>query len=241
MYTISMKNKKILKVRDRVLKLLSGKLDGFYLAGGTALSLFYFHHRESYDLDFFAREFSRETAGVIMKFISSQTGYESKLIGEEGRNGFAAMMVYALKIDKESALRIDFVQDFYPLREPLKEVDGIKVLSIPDIYLRKIIAVCGNISAISEPGRRVFVGGRQEAKDFFDLYFLSKTFMPLSKFVAAYCPLPQKESVVVWYRSYGRLAIKSGLADIITDKVVSYQEMERYFKQEVDNIVKSEL
>ncbi len=241
MYTISMDNKKVLKVRDRVLKLLSGKLAGFYLAGGTVLSLFYFHHRESYDLDFFAGEFSRETANSIMKLISGQTGYKSELIGEEGRSGFAAMMVYALRIDKENALKIDFVQDFYPLREPLKKVDGIKVLSIPDIYLRKIIAVSGNILAVSESGQRVFVGGRQEAKDFFDLYFLSKTFMPLSKFVAMYCPDSQKESIVVWYRSYNRMAIKSGLGDIITDKAVSYQEMERYFKQEVDNIVRSEI
>ena len=28
----------------------------FYLTGGTALSAFYLHHRESEDLDFFSRE-----------------------------------------------------------------------------------------------------------------------------------------------------------------------------------------
>ena len=180
MYTLSMNDEKILEARNQVLKLLSGKLDDFYLAGGTALSLFYFQHRESYDLDFFAREFSRENARSVMKLVSGQAGYGSELIGEESRRGFAAMMVYALQIDKESALKIDFVQDFYPLMEPLKEINGIKVLSISDIYFRKILATCGTIPAVSDSGRMIFVGGRQEAKDFFDLYFLSKTFMPLS-------------------------------------------------------------
>ncbi len=30
--------------------------DGFYLTGGTALARFYFHHRESIDLDLFTNE-----------------------------------------------------------------------------------------------------------------------------------------------------------------------------------------
>ncbi|MFO7633905.1 MAG: nucleotidyl transferase AbiEii/AbiGii toxin family protein [Caldilinea sp.] len=30
--------------------------DGFYLTGGTALARFYFHHRESIDLDLFTNQ-----------------------------------------------------------------------------------------------------------------------------------------------------------------------------------------
>ena len=51
----------------RALKILSGRMEGFYLAGGTALSLFYFQHRDSYDIDFFTNDFSRKRIEDIVK------------------------------------------------------------------------------------------------------------------------------------------------------------------------------
>lgn len=50
---------KLLEYQNKVLKLFTGKMEDFYLAGGTALSRFYFNHRISYDLDFFTRSFSK--------------------------------------------------------------------------------------------------------------------------------------------------------------------------------------
>ena len=56
LYTLCM-NKRIVSCQKTVLKALSGRMDNFYLAGGTALSLFYFQHRLSVDLDFFTQNF----------------------------------------------------------------------------------------------------------------------------------------------------------------------------------------
>jgi len=42
----------------KVLAALAGQADGFYLVGGTALSLYYFEHRESYDVDLFTKDLS---------------------------------------------------------------------------------------------------------------------------------------------------------------------------------------
>lgn len=43
-------------LQDHILKLIDQRGPGFYLGGGTALSRFYYNHRYSDDLDFFALE-----------------------------------------------------------------------------------------------------------------------------------------------------------------------------------------
>jgi len=229
--------KKIVEIRDKVLKLLAGKLEGFYLAGGTALSLFYFQHRESFDLDFFTRDFSNKKIETIISVLSG-AGFRCQLIGEQPRDKAAKMSRYAIPIDDQRALKIDFIEDFYDLLEPLKSVDAVDVLSIPDIYFRKILAACGSIAKIDETGRTTFAGGRQDVKDFFDLYFLSQTYRRLSDFALRYCSFPQIESIIVWYRTYDRSFMKLGLKDIMTDKKVGFQEIERHFRLEIENIIK---
>ncbi|MFH0772494.1 MAG: nucleotidyl transferase AbiEii/AbiGii toxin family protein [Candidatus Omnitrophota bacterium] len=232
---------KIIKIRDEVLRKLANKLEGFYLACGIALSLFYFKHRESYDLDFFTKDFSRSKIERLMSELAVNMGLEIELSGEQDKAGFAKMLVYSLKIDKNNSLKIDFVEDVYRLLEPLKIIDGIPVLSIQDIYFRKILTACGSIAKTNGAGRQLFAGGRQEAKDFFDLYFLSTTFMPLSKYVEQYCQQTQKESLIIWFRTYDRVRMKLGLTEIITDKNVLFQEMERHFKTEVEKIIAAEV
>jgi hypothetical protein len=232
---------KIIKIRNGALKQLANKLEGFYLAGGTALSLFYFQHRESYDLDFFTKDFSRTKIEILMSDLSKDIGLKAVLQGEVDKKGFAGMLVYALIIDEDNSLKIDFVGDVNKILEPLSIVDGIPILSKQDIYFRKILTACGSMPTVDSSGRNVFVGGRQEAKDFFDLYFLSKTYMSLSNFVAEYCQQPQKESIIVWFRSYDRLEIKAGLTEIKTDKQISFFEMEHHFKDEVDKIIAAEI
>ena len=230
----------IIKEINRVLKALTGKMDGYYLAGGTALSLFYFQHRESYDLDFFSKEFSKKRIEDIVKNLSADIDKKLSLIGEETKKDRAQVLVYSYKVN-EDTLKIDFVEDAYKLIKSPKIINGIPALEKEDIYLRKIFAACGSYAVINEIGNKEFKGGRQEAKDFFDLYFLSKTFMPLSKFAVEYCDPVQIESIVVWYRTYDRIGIKLGLLDIITDKKVDFQEMERHFRSEIDQMIEKGL
>ena len=74
---------KISEFQERVLKALSGKIDDFYLAGGTALSLYYFHHRQSLDLDFFTTEFSPKRITEIAKYLSAALKKDANLIAEQ--------------------------------------------------------------------------------------------------------------------------------------------------------------
>lgn len=50
----------IRKAQKDVLKVFAGKAKDFALAGGTALELYYLHHRFSADLDFFRRNSLKE-------------------------------------------------------------------------------------------------------------------------------------------------------------------------------------
>ena len=172
------KTKNVVIERDRALKALSGKLDGLYLAGGTALSLFYFHHRESYDLDIFTREFSRPKIEKIVSDLAKTTGRKIELGKTREKKDSAHVMIYYLHINKEETLKIDFVEDVYELVNPVKIIDGIPILSIEDIYIRKIFAACGTNKTVDSIGREVFIGGRQEARDFFFCIFFQRLLSP---------------------------------------------------------------
>jgi hypothetical protein len=63
-------------------------------------------------------------------------------------------------------LKFDFVEDFYELIEPLKSVNGMNVLSIADIYLRKIFVACGSIPKNDSTGKKMYIGDRQEVQGF---------------------------------------------------------------------------
>lgn len=229
---------KVLKERDRVLKILADKMDGFYLAGGTALSLFYFQHRDSYDLDFFTKDFSKVKIERVVFSLADEIGRVIELKGEQLQKDRARILVFSIKIDNSSPLKLDFVEDVFNILSPFKKVDGIDVLSLEDIYIRKIFAACGSISKVDGIGREISIGGRQEARDLFDLFYLSKTFMPLSDFAFKHCNATQRASIVVWQKTYDRFEMKCGLNEIKTDKEITYQEMEKHLDKEIEKMIK---
>jgi len=239
--------KNILLLRDRVLKELAGKVDDFCLAGGTALSLFYFHHRESFDLDFFTKKYSEKRIQHIIDEISNATGVNVNPIKRRIVNDEAKMVVcyvpvkenMALKVDDiEKSLKLDFVEDVYRQIDPMSSVvNGIPVMSKENLYLRKIYAAFGVVKTEDKTGREKFLGGRQDAKDIFDLYYLSNTFMPLSKFMDKYCILEEKVGAVTWHKRYDRISMKSELLDIITDKELDCRAIEICFDIEIRKIV----
>lgn len=229
---------KILQYQNRVLKALAGKLGRFYLAGGTALSNYHFqHHRESYDLDFFTQRYDPAEVDAIAACLESRISKKMRVIArEEGKKKFADIRRYDLMIDAKNALRIDFVKDVHDLLESLMEVNGIHVLSLVDIYLRKIYAMTGVIAKHDATGRTVTGGGRQTARDLFDLYHLSTRYLPLSAFALKHCDDLQIEGLCNWYRSFDRMTMKAELMDIRTVKPVEFRDIDRYFLKEIENL-----
>jgi len=236
-----MRSEKLKQYQRTVLKALTGKINDFYLSGGTALSLFYFQHRLSLDLDFFTPRFSHKRIVEIISFLEATLKRKIKLAGQNLKKEKNRMMVYNIYFTSNNILKIDFVEDTLGLINKPRIVEGIKILSLEDIYLRKIYALAGIVPVIDEVGRKKLTGGRLEAKDFYDLYFLSHTFMPLSRFVDKYGESIVKEGLINWFRSYDRMQMMDGVLRLDINKKVSYKDIERHFNVEIDRIIESQI
>ena len=150
------------------------------------------------------------------------------------------MMVYNVQIENH-VIKIDFVEDVLPLINPSQRKNEINVLSVEDIYLKKIYAVGGFAAGLDDVGQVKFDGGRQKAKDLFDLYFLSKDFLSLSEFVGRYCDQPRKEGIIRWFRKFDRLEMKIDLADIKTKEKIEFRDIDKYFMNEINKILLEEI
>ncbi len=227
--------------QEKVLKALEGKIDDFCLGGGTALSLFYFRHRESLDLDFFTSKFSKIRVLGVINLLSLCLKKKVVLVGEQAREDMIKLLIFSISISKNDSLKIDFIQDYLGLVKQPKIVNGIKVFSLEDIYIRKIFAIAGTLTTEDLSGKPVTKGGRQEAKDFYDLYCLSITFMRLSDFCFKYCNQTTREAIIRWFRTYDRFDIKTGLLDLKLKKDVDYKDLEAHFKKEIGKIIEKEI
>ena len=229
--------KQTLELRDKVLSCLKDKVNDFALGGGTALSLFYFRHRESYDLDFFTQSFSDRRIEEVIEGLSITLGQKIPLLSQNRAQNRAKITMYEVP----GGLKIDFIEDVFRHFDAKTIVNEIPILSKESIYLRKVYATCGIEENLSDTGRTEFVGGRQEAKDYFDLYFLSSVFMPLSKFVETSCDQSEKERIIIWHSRYDRMRMKSRLLDIRTSGVIDTKIMEKHFDTEIQKLIEKEM
>jgi predicted nucleotidyltransferase component of viral defense system len=231
--------KKILEAQEQVLSGLSGCLDGFYLVGGTALARGYFHHRESYDLDFFTKDYSVKKIEETAKLIGERTQKKLRpIVDSDGKKGFVRMRRYAMPLGEGEPLKIDFVEDLTDIVKPFKRVEGIDFASLDDIYLRKIYAVTGIITGKDKLGRVQTKGKRQEARDPFDLYHLSNTYKRLSVFIGEYPERVEIHALLQWYHSLNKIEMSLGLGDIVTSNPLEFVEISRHFKKEIGNLMR---
>ena len=95
-----------------------------------------------------------------VKFLSKSLNKKSNLIAEQPKKGKARIAVFSIAISKKESLKIDFVEDAVGLMLPPKVINGIKVSSLEDIYLKKIYAIAGTGHIEDSVGRKVAVGSR---------------------------------------------------------------------------------
>jgi hypothetical protein len=117
-------------------------LNGFYLVGGTALAL-HMGHRTSIDIDLFSN-FDFDVAHMIEMI---QHDYPLQLY-------YTAPNTIKGSIN---GVRVDVIGHRYPYLNEPGEIDGYRMLSVPDITAMKL-------NAISTSGQR--------SKDFVDIYFV---------------------------------------------------------------------
>lgn len=147
---------KLYRIQNRVLEALKHDLGQFYLTGGTALGRFYLNHRYSEDLDFFVNSDPAFNKNIIL--------IENKL-----NSKFSLLRHLTVKYEdfsryfiefENSVLKIEFVNDVpYRSGKPLQYKFGY--IDTPlNILTNKLTAIVG----------------RDEPKDVFDIYSISRNF-----------------------------------------------------------------
>jgi len=144
----------------------------FFLTGGSALSIFYLHHRTSEDLDLFSAD--KVELSTISFWIRTEWPYEHTIIRSSPQ--FLSLLV--------QEVRVEFVID--PLSERVKRErfgwesgQSLMVDTIKNIASNKL---CTLVSRI-------------EPKDFVDFYFLFKE-IPKLKIEEVYAEAKRKEALL---------------------------------------------
>ena len=125
----------------------------FYLTGGTALARFYFHHRESLDLDLFTNDFEQDFARVNQAVLGILHTLKLQITSQVVTDTF---IQYIVTEAAGTTLKVDLVKDVPVHFGPLVESNGIRLDSLENIGSNKILAIFG----------------RTDAKDFVDLYWI---------------------------------------------------------------------
>ena len=68
----------IRSIQQKILKVLAKYSKTFALSGGTALDLYYLHHRFSKDLDFFSPNYNIKEINYLIEKIKQETNQKNK-------------------------------------------------------------------------------------------------------------------------------------------------------------------
>ncbi|SFO58457.1 Nucleotidyl transferase AbiEii toxin, Type IV TA system [Chitinophaga sp. YR627] len=141
-------------------------LSSFALAGGTNLA-FRFNHRRSIDIDLFSSQVIGKTG---FEYIQSEleTFYGKRLINceiidPEMGEQYCFLRAFILKKKDDLIIKVEIIQNI-PLIDPIEYKDGIRMLSLRDIGLLKLMSA----------------SSRKAKKDIYDLDFITDH-IPLPK------------------------------------------------------------
>jgi predicted nucleotidyltransferase component of viral defense system len=226
-------DKKLREAQELILKVFAKQAEDFALAGGTALELYYLHHRFSADLDFFSVKYKISEIEKLVDTFKNYVNKKIKLEAEFIAGSKAKVRFYTLPVQgSKRALKLDFVEETLIMKPKVKEIKGVRVYSIEDLYLHKISAISGTQIQVDEIGRQT-LEGRNQARDVFDLYILSKKIKPLHIFLKDVSAQFQR-GIIHWYRTFSRQELKISLIDLdIYDVEFDSKEMISYLESEI--------
>lgn len=228
----------IRKAQKNILRVFAQQRTGFALAGGTALELYYLHHRFSSDLDFFSPDYDHQEIRRLISAFKKKAFDSIQLENELMAPGKAQVQFYSVPIKGANRpLKLDFIEDVFLKKPVIQKHQGVRVYSVKDIYNHKIAAISGSHTQFDEIGRS-FIEGRKASRDVFDLYMLSKKIQPLHQIMQNIQPLWQK-GMVHWYRTFSRQDLKLDLVDMdIYEQHFDAGEMIRYLESEMKQFIK---
>ncbi|MBX3045284.1 MAG: nucleotidyl transferase AbiEii/AbiGii toxin family protein [Candidatus Kapabacteria bacterium] len=140
-------------LQDKVMELMGGLSNEFYLTGGTALSRYYLNHRYSDDLDFFTNrdeDFRQNSDAFINLILKNFKNVKIELASTD--------FVRFIIIEQNTELKIELINDVAYHYNGLHQYK-CKVDNWQNILSNKISAIARNSS-----------------KDFADILFISKKY-----------------------------------------------------------------
>ena len=141
--------KKLYLLQDKVMDVIFEVEREFYLTGGTCLSRFYWEKRYSDDLDFFTNDSKRYYFAVKNIKIALQKQFS--LTTELESKNFARYRV-------DDVLQLDFVNDVSYYHKEVVVSGNYLIDNVENILSNKLVTVIG----------------RDDPKDIFDIYLISK-------------------------------------------------------------------
>lgn len=176
----------------------------YYLAGGTALAV-HFGHRLSYDLDFFS--LTPSLTRIIMAQLKDAGKLELFQNDEGTFNG-------AL-----DGVKLSFFIYPYPLLQPARTFNNVKIAPIEDI-------ACMKLDAISSRGTK---------RDFIDLYIVCNRYKPLHEllrlFEKKYSSVKYNMLHVLKSLVYFEDAKDNVMPDML--ETVLWEDVQQFFEKEV--------
>ena len=202
--TLTQNTKRVLESLDR-----AGLVKDFYLAGGSALALYY-GHRFSVDLDWFAEAFSYTPA-----FRAKLSKLGKLTIDSEGEKTFNGAL---------DGVKLSFFEYPYPLISSKTHYKGsIYLAGRPDIAVMKLEAVAR----------------RGTYKDFIDLYFLLQEYnlgQLLSFLKEKFAGIEYNETHLLKSITYFKDAKKSEFPEMI--KKNSWEDIKKFLLSAVEQYMK---
>lgn len=188
----------------------------YFLTGGTALSAFYFEHRESLDLDLFTLE-DIKLPVVLQIFRQTAQKTHTKLTHQVATENYHEFYFTS----KHESLKVDIVKDIPVHFGKIKSFDSVRVDSIDNIGSNKICAILG----------------RTEAKDFIDLYFILENGFSFEKLLKE---AKQKDvGLTEFYLANMLLQVKTLRNFPKMLKIFDKEKMEKYFVKLANNLLLS--
>jgi len=134
-----------------------------YLAGGTALALFYLGHRRSFDVDLFVRE-AEAVRAVGQEAVAAWTAAGFEVVPSLDKETFVE---WTVRSAEGPGVRVQVALDTAVLLDPLREFPefpGLRVAGLRDLAASKAEALAD----------------RGALRDFIDVYFLVRSGLRLS-------------------------------------------------------------
>lgn len=186
-------------------------LNDFYLVGGTALAI-YFNHRVSIDIDLF-----------------SNFNFDAKLLLENIQQDYSYQLLNTADNTLKGLIEdvnVDIIAHRYPYLKTPETINGIQLLSVPDIIAMKL-------NAISISGQR--------AKDFVDVYYALHDYS-ISEMLAFYQTKYSQSNSAHVLKSliYFDDVDLVGWPKLIKDPKLEWDKVKKKIEKEVIEMIKKE-